>query len=90
MKSNHDIKLGVSLYSYQDNFYFGKHDLKGCIAAAAGAGAEGFEVFGDAMIPDWPYISDSFIDQWHGLQERYGIKPVWTIFLTVPCGTIEN
>ena len=38
MKTNSDIKLGVSLYSYQDNYYFHKHDLEGCLAAAAGAG----------------------------------------------------
>ena len=50
MKKTQDIKLGVSLYSYQDNYYFHKHDLEGCIAAAAGAGAQGIEVFSDAMI----------------------------------------
>lgn len=73
MKTNHEIKLGVSLYSYQDNYYFHKHDLEGCIAAAAGSGAEGFEVFPEAMIPEWPYISDVFVDKWNGWLERYGI-----------------
>lgn len=76
MKTNHDIKLGVSLYSYQDNYYFKKYDLEGCMAAAAGAGAEGIEVFPDAMMPEWPYISDSFVDKWNGLLERYGLEPV--------------
>jgi len=76
MKTNHDIKLGVSLYSYQDNYYFHKHDLEGCIAAAAGAGAEGIEVFSDAMIPEWPYVSDAFVDKWNGWMERYGVEPV--------------
>jgi sugar phosphate isomerase/epimerase len=76
MNTDHAIKLGVSLYSYQDNYYFHKHDLEGCIAAAAGAGAEGFEIFPDAMIPEWPYISDAFVDHFFGLQERYGVKCV--------------
>lgn len=76
MKTNHDIKLGVSLYSYQDNYYFKRFDLEGCIAAAAGAGAEGIEVFSDAMIPEWPYISDAFVDKWQGWMERYGVEPV--------------
>ena len=44
MEKNYDIKLAVSLYSYQDNYYFKRYDLEGCIAAAAGSGAEGFEV----------------------------------------------
>ncbi|MGI6039645.1 MAG: TIM barrel protein [Clostridiales bacterium] len=76
MKTNSDIKLGVSLYSYQDNYYFHKHDLEGCLAAAAGAGATGIEIFPEAMIPEWPYISDSFIDRYNGMMERYGLETV--------------
>lgn len=71
-----DIKLGVSLYSYQDNFYFHRHDLEGCMAAAAGAGAQGIEVFADTMMSEWPYISDSFADKWYGMLYRYGLEPV--------------
>lgn len=73
---NYDIKLGVSLYSYQDNYYFHKHDLEGCLAAAAGAGATGVEVFSDAMISEWPHVSDSFIDRWKGMLSRYGLEAV--------------
>ena len=76
MKTNNAIKLGVSLYSYQDNYYFKKHDLEGCIAAAAGAGAEGFEILPDAMIPEWPYISDCFVDWFNGVKARYGVECV--------------
>ncbi len=76
MKTNNDIKLGVSLYSYQDHYYFKKLDLEGCLAAAAGAGAEGVEVFSDAMMPEWPYVSDAFIDRWTGMMERYGLNGV--------------
>lgn len=76
MKTNYDIKLGVSLYSYQDNYYFHRHDLEGCLAAAAGAGAEGIEVFSEMMMPEWPYVSDAFIDYWNGLMQRYDLAPV--------------
>jgi len=76
MKTQRDIKLGVSLYSYQDNYYFKRYDLEGCIAAAAGSGATGIEVFSDAMIKEWPYISDAFVDQWNGWLERYGVEAV--------------
>lgn len=76
MTSHHSIKLGVSLYSYQDNYYFHRYDLEGCIAAAAGSGAEGIEAFPDAMMPEWPYISDAFVDRWNGWMERYGVEPV--------------
>jgi sugar phosphate isomerase/epimerase len=76
MKTDHDIKLGVSLYSYQDNYYFKKHDLEGCIAAVAGSGAEGFEIFPESMIPEWPYISDRFIDWFNGIKIRYNLECV--------------
>ncbi len=76
MKTDHDIKLGVSLYSYQDNYYFQKHDLEGCLAAAAGTGSEGFEIFPDAMTPEWPYISDQFVDTFNGLKQRYALDCV--------------
>ena len=76
MKTDYDIKLGVSLYSYQDNYYFHRYDIEGCIAAAAGAGAEGIEVFSDAMIPEWPYVSDAWIDKWNAWMYRYDVNPV--------------
>ncbi len=71
-----DIKFAVSLYSYQDNYYFKRLNFEGAIAAAAGSGAEGIEVLGDTMIPEWPYISDEFADRFVGLQYRYGVKGV--------------
>lgn len=76
MNNGKNIKLGVSLYSYQDNYYFHKHDLEGLIAAAAGSGAEGFEIFPEAMIPEWPYISDDFVDRFRAWKERYGVEAV--------------
>lgn len=76
MNTENNIRLGVSLYSYQDNYYFHKHDLEGCLAAAAGTGAEGIEIFSDSMIPEWPHVSDGFIDRWKGMLERYGLEAV--------------
>ena len=35
------IKRGISLYSYQENFYLGKLDLEGMIREAAKTGATG-------------------------------------------------
>ena len=76
MRTNYDIKLGVSLYSYQDNYYFKRLDAEGAIAAAAGAGAEGIEIFSDMMIPEWPYVSDAWIDKWNAWMDRYDVNPV--------------
>jgi sugar phosphate isomerase/epimerase len=75
LKTNQDIKRGVSLYSYQDHFYLGKLDLEDCIAAVAGCDAEGFEVAPEMMIPEFPTISDAFVDKWHGWMQRYDVTP---------------
>jgi sugar phosphate isomerase/epimerase len=75
VKTNHAIKRGVSLYSYQDHFYLGKLSLEDCIAAVAGCDAEGFEIAPEMMIPEFPCISDRFVNQWNGWMQRYDVTP---------------
>lgn len=41
MSATADIKLGVSLYRSQNNYYFHKHELEVRLAVAAGSGAMG-------------------------------------------------
>ena len=76
MRTNNDIKRGVSLYSYQDHFYFRKLDLEDCIAAVADLDAEGFEILPEQMITEWPHISEDFRAKWEGWMERYDVVPV--------------
>jgi hypothetical protein len=45
------IKRGISLYSYQEEFFLRKLDLEGCIAEAAKIGAHGIEIVSEQMIP---------------------------------------
>ena len=91
MKTNNDIKLGVSLYSYQDNYYFHRLDVEGCIAAAAGAGAEGIEIFSDTMIPEWPYVSDAWSTSgMHGWNAMPLTLSALTTSQTAPCGMTNS
>ncbi len=76
MRTNHDIKLGVSMYSYQEAFFHRKLDLEGCLTAVAGAGAEGVEIFGEAMIRDFPFVSDEFLYKWFYMMDNLGLEPV--------------
>ena len=70
------IKTGVSLYSYQENFFLGKLDLEGCIAEAAKAGAEGIELIPEQMCwQEYLAPSDAFAEQWKGWMEKYNVKP---------------
>lgn len=70
------IKRGVSLYSYQDEFYTGKMTLEDCIREAAKTGATGIEFLPEQMLPTFPNISDGFVKQWHEWLEKYGVEPV--------------
>lgn len=70
------IKRGVSLYSYQDEFYTGKMTLEDCIKAAAESGAKGIEFLPEQMLPTFPDISDEFVEQWHGWMKKYDMEPI--------------
>ncbi len=70
------IKRGVSLYSYQEEFFLRKLSLEGCIAAAAATGATGIEMVGEQSIVGFPKLTDAFVDQWFGWMETYGVTPV--------------
>ncbi|GCF95476.1 xylose isomerase [Enterococcus florum] len=70
------IKRGVSLYSYQDEFYTGKMTLEDCIREASKSGAKGIEFLPEQMLPTFPNISDDFVKQWHEWMEKYQVEPI--------------
>ncbi len=74
--SSKDIKLGVSLYSYQEAIWRGDLDLQSALTAVKGAGAQGVELFGEALMPSFPYVSDEFLYKWHYMLDNLGIEPV--------------
>lgn len=73
---SYEIKRGVSLYSYQDEFYTGKMDLEDCIRAVAETGATGIEFLPEQMLREFPNISDDFIKQWQEWMSEYNVEPV--------------
>ncbi|WP_238655467.1 sugar phosphate isomerase/epimerase family protein [Paenibacillus piscarius] len=70
------IKRGVSLYSYQDEFYTGKMNLEDCIRAAAEAGATGVEFLPEQMLNNFPELTGDFFKQWFEWMEKYNVEPV--------------
>jgi sugar phosphate isomerase/epimerase len=71
-----DIKRGVSLYSFQEEYFLRKLDLEQCIAISGELGACGIETLAEQMMPGFPRLSDAFYDQWHAWMEQYGTTPV--------------
>jgi sugar phosphate isomerase/epimerase len=75
MAANHHIKRGVSLYSFQEEYFLRKMTLQDCIAKAAELGALGIETIAEQMMPGFPKLPDSFYAEWHGWMARYGTTP---------------
>lgn len=71
------IKLGVSLYSLQEDYYLGKLDLEGCIERVSNeVGADGIEFLPDQMpLPGWPELSKEAVDLWFSWMEKYNTVP---------------
>lgn len=76
MSNRNTIKRGVSLYSFQEEYFLRKMTLEDCIATAAELGARGIEVIGEQMMPGFPKLPDAFFEQWHSWMEKYGTTPV--------------
>jgi sugar phosphate isomerase/epimerase len=70
------IKRGVSLYSYQEEFYAHAMTLENCIAEVASMGAEGIELIAEEMVPNYPDPPESWVREWHRLMDKYRTKPV--------------
>ncbi len=68
------MKYGVALYSYTGDFGV-TMTLEDLIADAADMGATGIEILSDAHIPGYPEPAAGWVDEWHGLMERYGTEP---------------
>lgn len=75
MTKDNQIKRGVSLYSFQEEFFLRKMTLEDCVAASAKLGAFGIETIAEQMMPGFPNLSDDFYAQWHDLMAKYGTTP---------------
>jgi sugar phosphate isomerase/epimerase len=76
VSENSNIKLGVTLYSLQDEYVWGKLSLEGCLAELHKMGAQGVELLGDQMIHNSPYPEESFYPTWHAWLSKYQLQPV--------------
>jgi sugar phosphate isomerase/epimerase len=68
------IDFGVSLYSYGGDFLV-TMTLEDCLADVADMGATGVEILADTHIPGYPAPSAEWVDEWHGLLDRYALTP---------------
>jgi sugar phosphate isomerase/epimerase len=69
------IKRGVSLYSYQHEYFHHAMKLEDCTKAVADMGATGVEIIPEQMINEYPDLSDDFLEKWHGWMKKYHTVP---------------
>ncbi len=69
-----NIRLGISLYCFTDEYIKGKMSLEDCIRTAAEFGAEGFELVGTQMLPSYPYVTDQVLGEFKAMTSAYGIE----------------
>lgn len=72
---DHRSQRGVSLYSYQQEYFLGELSLEDGVRISAELGAPGIETIAEQMMPGFPDLDDAFYEQWHGWMERYGTFP---------------
>jgi sugar phosphate isomerase/epimerase len=76
MGKSYSIKRGVSLYSFQEEYFLRKMTLEDCIRTAASFGAYGIEIIGEQMVPGFPKLTEEFLEQWFDWMDKYKTVPV--------------
>lgn len=76
MPKKNEIERGVSLYSFQEEYFLRKMSLEDLLAVSEKLDIPGIEIIGDQMIPGYPQVPSSFFDQWELWMEKYHHTPV--------------
>ena len=79
---NHDIKFGITLYSFSTEYIHEKLDLEGVLKKARDMGYKGVEIIPAQMAPEYPYLSDEWIEELKGLLAKYELEPIcWSAYI---------
>lgn len=70
------IKTCVSLYSLQNEYMAKKMSLEDIFRFMKENNVDGVEILPDQMIHGAPHPKEETLENWNGLCEKYGIKPV--------------
>lgn len=76
MKHESDIKLGISLYSYTNEFYEREFSFEDCLIKTEQLGATGIEIVASQMLEGYPWPTEKTIDRCRALFEKHHLEPV--------------
>lgn len=81
------ITLGVSLYSYQEEYYTKSLTLENCLAEVQSIGATGVQLLPEQMMRGYPNPSREWLMRWEkGLAENNLTPTTMSTFVDVDCG----
>ena len=81
------IKRGVTLYSYQEEFYTRTMTLADCMAELESMDCQGVELLPEQMAPNFPNLPESWVDEWNRLVEKHHLKQAcMDCFVDNTCG----
>ena len=66
---------GVTLYSYQEEYYQHAMSLEDCMAELASIGATGIQLIAEEMVPNYPDPPQAWVERWHELLATYRLTP---------------
>lgn len=70
------IRRGVTLYSYQQEYYTGDMTLEDMVREVSELDTDGIEILAEATVKNYPNPSDFFIGRWFEILEKYRCKPI--------------
>lgn len=73
---NNKIELCLTLYALSSEYVNGKYSLEDCLRKAKEMGYTGIELVASQMIPEYPYPSKKWMDEFTGLLKKYELRPV--------------
>ena len=78
MNTAHQIRRGVSFYSYQEEYFLRTMSLEDCVREAAAIGAYGLEIIPEQSMIGYPNPGEEFYTQWDQWMEQYGTTTIAT------------
>ena len=75
MRKN-DIELCLTLYALSGEYVNGRMTLEDCLKKGREMGYTGVELVASQMVPEYPYPSKEWMDEFVGLLKKYDMHPV--------------
>lgn len=76
------MKLGISLYSWTNEYITYRRSLEDCIKTSHELGFRGLEIVAAQSVPEYPFPSDRWLGEFRDMLAKYEMEPVcWSAYI---------